>query len=48
MIDYIITNPTDCIKRIKKEKVPKRYKTKLFDVKSLLTNILLEEKIAIR
>ena len=45
--DYTIINTPDFINRLKKEKIPRRYKMISFEVKSLFTNVPLDEIISI-
>ena len=44
---HTVIDTADFIKRIKIEKIPKRYKMISFDVKSLFTDVSLNELIAI-
>ena len=45
--DYTIINTADFINRLKKERIPRKYKMISFDVKSLFTNVSLDETISI-
>ena len=45
--DYTIINTTDFIHRLKKERIPRKYKMKLFDIQSLFTNVALDDTISI-
>ena len=45
--DYTIINTADFINRLKKERIPGKYKMISFDVKSLFTNVALDETISI-
>ena len=45
--DYTIINTADFINRLKKERIPRKYKMISFDVKSLFTNVALDETISI-
>ena len=45
--DYTIINTADFINRLKKERIPRKYKMISFDVKSLFTNVPLDETISI-
>ena len=44
--DYTISNIEDFINRLKKKRVPRKYKVISFDVKSLFTSVLLDETIS--
>ena len=44
---YTIINTPDFISRLKKERIPTKYKTISFDVKSLFTNVSLDDTISI-
>ena len=45
--DNTIINTADFINRLKKERIPRKYKMISFDVKSLFTNVSLDETISI-
>ena len=45
--DYTIINTADFISRLKKERIPRNYKMISFDVKSVFTNVPLDETISI-
>ena len=44
--DYTISNIEDFINRLKKKRVPRKYKVISFDVKSLFTSVILDETIS--